>query len=340
MLKWIIAGAVLLIINDAIVWAFQHRRRQSELEAVSQILGEMLNRKKYREGTPAEEWKSGQNDAQKKKCTVNPESAKAKWENFPAEFSDTELSKIRYQFARLKEMYEGIEQQSQKDYDEIRKLIAEIAHQMRNPLANVQTYLELLEDTSLEDEQREYLNAVADSGKKLQFLTESFLKMARLEGRIIQIRKNSDDIQGTLSAAADRIRTRAKEKDIEFRIWHSEGAKTELPHDENWLGEAIYNLLDNAVKYSQMGSVIEICTDKNELSYRIGIRDYGIGIAKEEVNEIFKRFYRGKNVTNQEGFGLGLYLTREIVSRHGGLVRVKMMNPGSMFEIVLPAGAK
>lgn len=107
-------------------------------------------------------------------------------------------------------------------------------------------------------------------------------------------------------------------------------------HDSNWLGEAIYNILDNAVKYSENGGRIEVSASENEMFLKIKVRDYGIGIDEEEENKIFQQFYRGKRVTTQKGFGLGLYFAREIVNQHGGFLISKRMQPGLLLEIRIP----
>ncbi len=75
---------------------------------------------------------------------------------------------------------------------------------------------------------------------------------------------------------------------------------------------------------------------QNEMYLKIRVRDYGIGIGAGEENQIFQRFYRGKDVTTQEGFGIGLYLSREIVNRHGGFLVAKRMHPGLMLELCFP----
>ena len=108
-------------------------------------------------------------------------------------------------------------------------------------------------------------------------------------------------------------------------------------HDPNWLGEAFYNLLDNAVKYSEVGDKIEVSVSRNDMFLKIQVRDYGIGIEAGEENQIFQRFYRGKRVTTQEGFGIGLYLAREIVNRHGGFLVARRKSKGLLMEINLPS---
>ena len=274
---------------------------------------------------------------------------------------DTLPSKIRSQILRLNDKMRGSEQALLQEREEIRGLIADTAHQLRTPLANMESYLSLLkadlerrtgtsESIRMED-QAYYLRAIAESEEKIRFLTEGFIRMARLENGIIQIRKDSLDMEGTLLGSILQAKKAADEKQIEIRLTMSgESGRTKktsgrekgkeagsaVLHDPQWLGEAVFNLLDNSIKYSPEGSTIHVSTVKNEMFFRIEVRDEGTGIEEGEENLIFRRFYRGKHVNGQNGFGLGLYLSREIVQRHGGFMKVKRLEPGLSVGIYLP----
>ena len=274
---------------------------------------------------------------------------------------DTLPSKIWNQILRLNDKMRGSEQALLKEREEIRGLIADTAHQLRTPLANMESYLSLLkadlerrtgtsESIRMED-QAYYIRAIAESEEKIRFLTEGFIRMARLENGIIQIRKDSRDMEGTLLGSILQAKKAADEKQIEIRLTMSgESGRTKktsgrekgkeagsaVLHNPQWLGEAVFNLLDNSIKYSPEGSTIYVSTVKNEMFFRIEVRDEGTGIEEGEENLIFRRFYRGKHVNGQNGFGLGLYLSREIVLRHGGFMKVKRLEPGLSVGIYLP----
>ena len=274
---------------------------------------------------------------------------------------DTLPSKIRSQILRLNDKMRGSEQALLQEREEIRGLIADTAHQLRTPLANMESYLSLLkadlerrtgtsESIRMED-QAYYIRAIAESEEKIRFLTEGFIRMARLENGIIQIRKDSLDMEGTLLGSILQAKKAADEKQIEIRLTMSgESGRTKktsgrekgkeagsaVLHDPQWLGEAVFNLLDNSIKYSPEDSTIYVSTVKNEMFFRIEVRDEGTGIEEGEENLIFRRFYRGKHVNGQNGFGLGLYLSREIVQRHGGFMKVKRLEPGLSVGIYLP----
>ena len=130
------------------------------------------------------------------------------------------------------------------------------------------------------------------------------------------------------------IQKKAEDKGIFFQVELPE--KIICEHDKNWMCEAFYNVFDNAVKYSKNNSRINITMKQTEMFYKIQVRDYGIGIKDGEENKIFQRFYRGEQARGQEGCGIGLYLSREIVLLQKGMMKAKQMKPGLLIEVNLP----
>ena len=258
------------------------------------------------------------------------------------------LARIENQLVRIQEVLDGRRKEAEKSRDEIQKLISEIAHQMRTPLTNIESYTGFLRNITETAEQNlegeasgsnekiglQYISALEVSEKKLHFLVDSFVKMARLEQHIIQIHKNEKDLLKTIQNTFGQIQNRAEEKQIRFHITLPKQAL--CVHDSNWLSEAVFNILDNAVKYSEPGGTVEVSLKQNELYMKLQVRDYGIGIEEGEENQIFRRFYRGRRVTVQEGLGIGLYLAREIMNLHGGFMTAKKMDPGLLIEVNLP----
>src|SRR5699024_274107 len=107
-------------------------------------------------------------------------------------------------------------------------------------------------------------------------------------------------------------------------------------HDRNWICEAVYNLLDNSIKYSPDSSDIIIDLIDNEMFSEIKVEDFGTGIKKGEENNIFQLYYRGSNISDQEGYGMGLFITREIIQKHGGYIKAKRKENGLIMSVVLP----
>ena len=249
-------------------------------------------------------------------------------------YEDTLPAKIRYQIRRISEKNQGVEARITRERDETKALIGEIAHQMRNPLAGVESYTQLLEGEISGEPGRTYLRALEQSEQRLHFLTESFIKMARLEQQMIQIKKTTDALADTIFSAVLLVQKAAEEKQMEVEVSGAE--ETKVWHDGNWLGEAVYNLLDNSVKYAPEHSKIRVVVRQDEMYTRIVVSDDGIGIPEGEENRIFQRFYRGSRVTGEPGFGLGLYISREIVRLHGGFMKAKRKQQGLEVAIFLP----
>ena len=243
---------------------------------------------------------------------------------------ETLYSKTANQLIRLQEMLEGRRKEAEKSQYEIQKLISEIAHQLRTPLSNIKNYTELLQETL----NTEYIKDLRTSEEQLCFLVESFIKTARLEQGIIQVHMQKENLVETILNALGQIQKKAEDKDIFFQVELPE--KIICEHDKNWMCEAFYNVFDNAVKYSKNNSVIDITMKQTEMFYKIQVRDYGIGIRDGEENKIFQRFYRGEQARGQEGCGIGLYLSREIVLLQKGMMKAKQMKPGLLIEINLP----
>ena len=283
------------------MYCLQRKQREQELNKIIELTHEILNEREIKASASGEE---------------------------------TLYARIEHQLVRVQELMQGRKDAAERSRDEIQKLIAEIAHQMRTPLMNMETYLGFLQE-NLAGQSLQYAAAIENSEQKLHFLVESFIKMSRLEQHIIQIKKEEKDILKTLRNSLGQIQPQAETKGIQFDISLLENAA--FLHDPNWLGEAVLNILENAVKYSEAGGRVEVSMSQNEMYLKIRVRDYGIGIGAGEENQIFQRFYRGQGVTTQEGFGIGLYLSREIVNRHGGFLVAKRMHPGLMLELCFPS---
>lgn len=212
---------------------------------------------------------------------------------------ETIYSKTTNQLIRLQEILEGRRKEAEKSKYEIQKLISEIAHQLRTPLANIKNYTELLQESLNETQETlntEYIKDLRTSEEQLCFLVESFIKTARLEQGIIQVHTQKENLVETILNALGQIQKKAEEKEIFFQVELPE--KIICEHDKNWMCEALYNVFDNAVKYSKSNSTINITMKQTEMFYKIQIRDYGIGIRDGEENKFFKDFIE---VSRQEG---------------------------------------
>lgn len=221
-----------------------------------------------------------------------------------------------------------------REKNKIKSLISDISHQTKTPVANILLYSQLLGEHKLPKESVLCVQALSAQAEKLDFLIGALVKISRLESGIIAVNPQKDAVQTLLDAVMTQIKAKAGEKEIAIKV---ETAESMAYYDPKWTAEAVYNVLDNAVKYSPRQSVIKIHTMPYELFYRIDITDEGIGIPEEEQSKIFSRFYRLPEVSSQEGVGIGLFLTREILSNAGGYIKVSSkLGQGSTFSIFLP----
>lgn len=249
---------------------------------------------------------------------------------------ETLLSKVENQLQHMSEVMVEREKKNKDEKNHIKTLISDISHQVKTPLANIIMYNDTLRQRDLNEEHRkQFLNNMKLQLQKLDWLIQSLIKMSRLESSMIQYKKNNIALSETIAVALSGIYTKAEQKAITFEVTCDQ--QITLHHDPKWTSEAIFNVLDNAVKYTNNGGKISILVEKWELFTVISISDTGIGIAANEITEIFKRFYRSHSVSAIEGVGIGLFLTREIISGQGGYMKVKsQQGVGSTFSIFLP----
>ena len=250
----------------------------------------------------------------------------------PENVSDREtiFARIHHRLVRLYNILQESNRKVEAERQELQSLVSDISHQVRTPVSNMKMIVDTLLTKSLEEqEQHEFLKSVRGQINKLDFLIQALVKTSRLETGVIQLEKEDHFIYDTLAQAMSGIVYSAEQKKIHVSVECPEDVR--VSHDSKWTEEAIFNLLDNAVKYSPQNGKIKISLQENEMFTTFSIRDYGIGIEPEEKNLIFQRFYRGKRVTDEEGFGIGLYLARKI-----RLLTVKRCEPGVEMKLSLP----
>lgn len=248
---------------------------------------------------------------------------------------DTLWGKCGEKFWQLSQVWNVKEADALREKKQMKSLISDISHQTKIPLANMKLYQEFLQEEELSEKGREFLRRMEEQTEKLDFLLQSMVKMSRLENGIIQIKKEKGKLQETLTAAVSQIVPVATQKEMTLHV----DCKPDLllNHDRKWTEEAIFNVLDNAVKYTDPKGNIEIQVIPQEIFTKISIRDNGKGILLERQAEIFTRFYREPEVHDNHGVGIGLYLTRKILELQNGYIEVRSeAGKGSEFCLYLP----
>lgn len=222
--------------------------------------------------------------------------------------------------------------------DRIKTLIADISHQTKTPISNILIYTELLKEQELPDEARQSVALLESQAQKLNFLISSLVKLSRLETGIIVLHPREDYVTGLLEEAYKQFHYKAEEKGLYLRMETQDIQEIKAVFDEKWTKEALGNVIDNAVKYTRTGGVT-VTVKPYEMFVGIEVADTGMGISEEEQARIFGRFYRTVEVSNEEGVGVGLYLTRQILQMEGGYIKVASeAGKGAKFTLYLPRG--
>ena len=243
--------------------------------------------------------------------------------------------KINYRLGRLYEVMQENKNNIAKERADLQELISDISHQVKTPIAN----LKIINNTLLENEvppqkQKEFLTAQASQLDKLDFLMQAMIKTSRLETGVISLDQKQQPVYDTLATALSWILFNAEKKQIDVQVECPE--HLDARHDRKWTSEALFNILDNAVKYTPAGGQIRVSVEGWEMYVKINIADTGIGISEQHQGTIFKRFYREDAVHDVEGIGIGLYLAREIMTLQEGYIRVASeIGQGSTFSVFL-----
>lgn len=219
----------------------------------------------------------------------------------------------------------------------LKELINDISHQVKTPIASLKLSNSFLNDEELtEDERLEFLKTSTEDIERLEWLSDGMIQIARLETGIVNLNIKENKLEDTLVDAINAVYAKAISKNIKLEVTQMQNVTIE--HDYRWTKEAIINILDNAIKYTEIGGSVNISLeDRNEVT-KINIQDTGCGIPKEEIYSVFKRFYRGRNIDIQrkEGSGLGLYLSRRIIEGQSGTIGLQSeFGVGSTFTINL-----
>ncbi len=249
-------------------------------------------------------------------------------------YDESRMSALEVRLKQYLRKQSEYEKQMEKEQSDIHALISDISHQTKTPIANLVLYTQLLREQDLPQEALPLVEQLSTQSEKLQFLITSLLKTSRLEHGIISLSPETNLIQDLLSQVIIEAEQKAFQQDIKI-TWKIQHELDSAFFDKKWTAEAVYNILDNAIKYTHRDDTILVEGRDYELFYRIDITDHGIGIPEEEYPKIFQRFYRAKEVQEEEGVGLGLYLTREIICAQGGYLKVSS-GQGTVFSIFLP----
>ncbi len=250
--------------------------------------------------------------------------------------NDTLLDRINHRLNRLYQMLQNNQKKIEEQRTDLQGMISDISHQVKTPAANLKMAATLLLEQELpRTQQIDHLQSMIVQLDKLDFLMNTMVKSSRLETGAVSLEKQRLPIYETLAMALGSIFLKAEEKYLHVTVDCPEDLI--VPHDSKWTSEAVFNILENAVKYTPAGGTIRVGVVRWEAYTKIDIADTGRGIPESAQGAIFKRFYQEPEVHKIEGIGIGLYLAREIISRQGGSIKVaSVAGKGATFTVFLP----
>ena len=211
-------------------------------------------------------------------------------------YDESRLSALETRMAHYLSSSAVSAQNLQEEKDKIKTLIGDISHQTKTPIANLLLYAQLLEEQDLPPESRAYVSALEGQAEKLRFLIDALVKTSRLESGVLAMTPKRHGLQQLLEDAAAQAAPRAEARGIALTV---EPTDLSARFDPKWTTEALYNLVDNAVKYTPTGGSVTLRAVGYELFCRIDVTDTGPGIPEAEQAKIFQRFYRSPVVSGE-----------------------------------------
>ena len=252
-----------------------------------------------------------------------------------SELEEGEFSALVSKIRQIQEVLENRARSADNEKEQVKSLVSNMSHQLKTPLANLSIYAEILGQGEIAPERKaEFADKMQRQIEKLNWIVESLSKMVKLEQNIDGFEVKDTPIRQTILDAVDTVYEKVEKKELHLDLEAFEDRA--LYHNRKWTVEVFVNLLENAIKYTDKGGAISIRVKPYELYTEIQFADNGRGIRREELTDIFKRFYRSPEVENMEGSGIGLYLSNLILEKEKGYITAASeYGKGSCFSVFL-----
>lgn len=239
------------------------------------------------------------------------------------------------EISELAEAFNNMATELEKAEEIKNSFISDVSHELRTPMTTISGFIAgILDDTIPPEQQSEYLKIVYDETNRLSRLVNTFLDITRLQSDKMVLKRSNFDINELIRIAVIGVEGRLEEKKIDALL-DFESEKCYVNADKDSIIRVVTNLIDNAVKFTDIGGKITVTTYKKQRSVYIKVRNTGCGISKEQLPFIFERFYktdRSRSI-NKEGTGIGLYLAKNIITAHGRQIKAESVE-GEYAEFV------
>jgi len=258
-----------------------------------------------------------------RKLSVSAETViEGQYKPIDGDRQEGDIGFLTYQFNTMTERLGENVQNSNNEKLFLKKLITDISHQLKTPLASLIMFNDIMEndDSMSEQERNTFILESKNQLNRMEWLIKNMLKMAKLEAGVVEFEKIDTFVADTIQRSVNALKLIASEKDININILGDNSVQ--VKHDISWTTEAFSNIIKNCIEHSKKGSEINVAWEQNSVFVQIVISDNGAGIPKEELPKIFDRFYKGPNSASPTNIGIGLYITKTIIEGQGGSVYV------------------
>ena len=247
------------------------------------------------------------------------------------DINEEDLSLLKNEIYKTTIMLNEISEISKKDKKELEESLEDISHQLKTPLTSILIMIDtLLDDEDMDQNTREdFLRNMKREVMNINFLVKSILKLSRLDTNTVKFISKKESVKEIINEAILNVSLLSDLKNVKIETNLSDSF---INCDYKWQIEALTNILKNSVEHSYENNKVLIESSENNAYVKITIKDFGSGIAKEDINHIFERFYKGKD-SDYDSIGIGLALSKSIIEKQNGKISVESGENGTTFKI-------
>ena len=247
------------------------------------------------------------------------------------DINEEDLSLLKNEIYKTTSMLNEISEISKKDKKELEESLEDISHQLKTPLTSILIMIDtLLDDEDMDQNTREdFLRNMKREVMNINFLVKSILKLSRLDTNTVKFISKKESVKEIINEAILNVSLLSDLKNVKIETNLSDSLIT---CDYKWQIEALTNILKNSIEHSYENNKVLIDSSENNAYVKITIKDFGSGIAKEDINHIFERFYKGKD-SDYDSIGIGLALSKSIIEKQNGKISVESSDDGTTFTI-------